>query len=188
MKKLMCGNEMDRMPDWAFKMMAFMFNVADAFKSPNRKLDSFGIKEGQTVVDWGCGTGRHLKQASELVGGNGSVFAVDIHQLAVEAAAGISKKHSLANVHPVLTDGKSVNIPSQSADVVYALDMFHMVRDTDAFLKELCRISRPGGILYLEDGHQTRALAKEKVGKSGCWEIVAETKAYMKCKPKNKTI
>jgi ubiquinone/menaquinone biosynthesis C-methylase UbiE len=188
MKKVLCGNEMDRMPDWAFRMMAFMFNITDIIKSPEKRLVSFNIQKGQTVVDWGCGTGRYLREASERVGDKGTVYAVDIHQLAIEAAAGIAKKHNLANVHPVLTDGKSVNIPSQAADVVYALDMFHMVRDSDVFLKELCRISKPGGILYLEDGHQPRTLAKEKINNSGCWEILTETKAYIRCKPKNQTI
>jgi len=184
----MCGNEMDRMPNWSFKMMAFMFNVADKFKSPNRRLDAFSIQKGQTIVDWGCGTGRYLKQASELVGDIGTVYAVDIHQLAIESATSFANKYKLQNVRPVLTDGKSVNIPPKTVDLVYALDMFHMVKDTNAFLHELCRITKPGGLLILEDGHQTRALAKQKVNNSGCWEITAETKAFMKCKPKNKTI
>jgi ubiquinone/menaquinone biosynthesis C-methylase UbiE len=188
MKKVMCGNEMDRMPNWAFKMMAFMFDVADTFKSPNRRLDAFGIQTGQTVVDWGCGTGRYLKQASELVGDGGTVYAVDIHQLAIEAAANVANRHSLKNVHPVLTDGKTVNIPSRMADLMYALDMFHMVKDTTAFLKELFRITKPDGVLILEAGHQPRSLAKEKVNNSGCWEIIAETKGYMKCQPKIQTI
>ncbi len=188
MKKVMCGNEMDRMPNWAFKMMAFMFNAADLLKSPNRRLDAFNIPKGHSVVDWGCGTGRYLKQASELVGDKGTVYAVDIHQLAIEAAAYIVNKYNLKNLHPVLTDGITVNIPPQTADLVYALDMFHMVKDTNAFLKELCRITKPDGLLILEDGHQPGALAKEKVNNSGCWEIIAETKAYMKCKPKNQTI
>ena len=91
----MCGNEMDRMPNWAFRMMAFMFNGADLLKSPNRRLDAFGIQNGQTVVDWGCGTGRYLKQASELVGDKGTVYAVDIHQLAIEAAANVAQKYNL---------------------------------------------------------------------------------------------
>jgi ubiquinone/menaquinone biosynthesis C-methylase UbiE len=185
MKKVLCGNEMDRMPNWAFKMMAFMFNIADLLKSPDRRLGVFAIQKGQTVVDWGCGTGRYLKQASELVGDGGTVYAVDIHQLAIEAAANVAKKYNLLNIHPILTDGKSVNIPSQTADFVYALDMFHMVSDTKGFLTEIFRITKPGGILYLEDGHQPRALAKEKVNNSGCWEIIAETKGYMTCKTKN---
>lgn len=185
MKKALCGNEMDRMPDWAFKIMAFMFDVADTFKSPNRRLDTFEIKKGQTVVDWGSGTGRYLKQASELVGDKGTVYAVDIHNLAIEAAVRVADKYNLKNIHPVLTDGKKVAIPHLSADLVYALDMFHMVKDTDAFLKELGRITRTEGRLILEDGHQPRALSKEKVNHSGCWEIISETNAYMICRPKN---
>jgi ubiquinone/menaquinone biosynthesis C-methylase UbiE len=184
MKKVMCGNEMDRMPNWAFKMMAFMFNIADTFKSPDKRLDAFGIQKGQTVVDWGCGTGRYLKQASELVGDKGTVYAVDIHQLAIEAAANVASKYNLKNVYPVLTE-KTINIPPQTADLVYALDMFHMVKDTNAFLKELCRITKSDGILFLEDGHQPRLLSKSKVNNSGYWEIIEETKAYMKCKPKD---
>jgi len=179
---------MDRMPNWAFKMMAFAFNIADFVKSPGRRLDAFGIRKGLTVVDWGCGTGRYLKQASELVGEKGTVYAVDIHQLAFEAAAGIAKRFNLKNIHPALTDGKTVSIPPQSADVVYALDMFHMVKDSNGFLKELCRITKVNGVLILEDGHQPRALSKNKVNSSGCWEIVSETKAYLKCKPINRSI
>jgi ubiquinone/menaquinone biosynthesis C-methylase UbiE len=59
-----------------------------------------------------------------------------------------------------------------------------MVKDTDPFLKELHRITKPGGTLYLEDGHQPRTLAKEKVLKSGCWVISRETKNFMQCTTK----
>jgi ubiquinone/menaquinone biosynthesis C-methylase UbiE len=188
MKKVMCGNEMDRMPDRAFRIMAFMFNIADAFKSPDRRLGAFNIRQGQIVVDWGCGTGRYLKQASELVGKKGTVYAVDIHRLAIEAAAHAANRYKLDNVRPVLTDGKSVAIPSRVADLVYALDMFHMVSDANAFLKELNRITKPGGALILEDGHQSRRLSKEKVSSSGFWEIISETKSYLVCQPANQTI
>jgi ubiquinone/menaquinone biosynthesis C-methylase UbiE len=187
MKKVMCGNELDRMPNWAFRIMAFMFSVGDFFRSPGKRLDPFNIQKGQTVIDYGCGTGRYLRQASELVGENGIVYAVDIHELAIKAAANIIKKYDLNNVHPLLTDGKSVSLPPDTADVVYALDMFHMVKDTGGFLKELCRIIKPNGCLFLEDGHQSRALAKEKVLNSGCWNIMTETKQTMKCQPMNKT-
>ena len=174
---------MDRMPDFAFRIMSFMFHVGDLFKSPDHRLDAFDIRQGQTVVDWGCGTGRHLRQASVLVGEGGTVYAVDIHQLAVEAAVNVAGKFNLRNIHPVLTDGKSVAIPSQSADVVYALDMFHMVSDPNGFLAELCRITKPEGILFLEDGHQPRELAMQKIRSSGCWEIILETTGHLKCRP-----
>jgi ubiquinone/menaquinone biosynthesis C-methylase UbiE len=182
MKKAMFGNDMDRMPDWAFKTMAFMFRVTDLFISPAGKLDPFNIQKGQTVVDYGSGTGRYLEQAAKLVGQTGIVYAVDIQPLAVESAKNLAVKRSLPNIRPILTDGKSVNIPVGSVDVIYALDMFHMVSDHQGILGELHRIARPGGLLFLEDGHQPREKSKEKVLLSGQWEIVEETKGFLKCR------
>jgi ubiquinone/menaquinone biosynthesis C-methylase UbiE len=185
MKKVFCGNEMDRMPDWAFRSMAFMFNVADLFKSPHKRLEPFNIQKGQTVIDYGSGTGRYLPGASVLVGEKGLVYAVDIHELAIKSAFQQIKKHNLKNVKPIRTDGKTVNIPSHTADIIYALDMFHMVKDTETFLRELSRLIKPDGTLYLEDGHQPRALTREKILKSGCWDIAEERKSFIRCKPKN---
>ena len=184
MKKVFCGNEMDKMPGWAFRIMAFMFNVADLVISRNKKLNPFDLQKGQIVVDYGSGTGRYIPQASELVGNEGLVYAVDIHELAVKSAFRTIKKHNLKNIRPILTDGKTVDIPSQTADIIYALDMFHMVKNTKPFLEELNRIVKPGGILFLEDGHQPRSLTKEKVLNSLCWVILKETKTFIKCSPK----
>ena len=183
MKKVFCGNEMDRMPDWAFRIMAFMFNIVDLIKSPDSRLEPFKISEGQTIVDWGCGTGRYLRSASELVGKNGMVYAVDIHPLAVESAKRRIRNHRLNNVTALLTDGKTVDIPSHTANVIYCLDMFHMVSDPDALLQLLFSIARPDGLLILEDGHQPREKSKQKVTGSGCWDIIAENKSFMTCKP-----
>jgi ubiquinone/menaquinone biosynthesis C-methylase UbiE len=184
MKKVFCGNEMDRMPGWAFKSMAFMFNVADIFKSPDKKLEPFNIQKGQIVIDYGSGTGRYLPAASVLVGEEGLVYAVDIHELAVKSALQQIEKHHLKNVMPIQTDGKTVNIPSHTADMIYALDMFHMVKDTNSFLQELKRLLKPDGILFLEDGHQPRTLTRDKIVKSGCWDIAEEKKSFVRCQPK----
>ena len=187
MNKVFCGNEMDKMPGWAFRIMAFMFNVTDLFKPTDKKLLPFNIRKGSTVVDYGCGTGRYLKQASELVGDSGLVYAVDIHELAIESAFRIIKRHGLKNVKPEKTDGNTTHIPSGIADLIYALDMFHMVRNTFIFLQELKRISKRDGILIIEDGHQPRALAKEKIMKSELWEIVEENDSFITCRPKSQT-
>jgi ubiquinone/menaquinone biosynthesis C-methylase UbiE len=184
MKKVFCGNEMDKMPDWAFRIMAFMFNVADLVKSRDKKLDPFNIQKDQVVMDYGSGTGRYIPLASEKVGETGLVYAIDIHELAVKSAFRTIKKHNLKNVRPVLTDGKTVNIPSQTADIIYALDMFHMVKNTQPFLQELNRIIKPNGTLFLEDGHQPRSSTREKVLNSGCWVILEETRNFIKCSPK----
>ena len=184
MSKIFCGNEMDKMPGWSFRIMAFLFNVKDLFKPAGKKLEQFNIRKGTTVVDYGSGTGRYLKKASELVGNTGMVYAVDIHELAVESAFRQIRKHDLRNIKPVKTDGNTTDIPSHCTDLIYALDMFHMVRNTFVFLKELNRISKVDGALIIEDGHQPRSLSKEKLLKSDFWEIVEENKSFIKCSPK----
>ena len=89
---------MDRMPDVAFRMMAAIFKVRDKFFTVDNLLDQFEIYKGQTVVDYGCGPGSYIKKASQLVGDNGQVMAVDIHELAIKSVEKRISKENLFNV------------------------------------------------------------------------------------------
>jgi ubiquinone/menaquinone biosynthesis C-methylase UbiE len=183
MKKIRYGNEIDKMPNIAFRIMTLIFKMRNAFKPMSRCLDKFGIKKGSIVIDYGCGPGMHIKRASELVGNEGLLYAVDIQELAIKSVKKLIRKYKLSNVETLQTDGNKVEISDNTADLIYALDMFHMVKDPKSFLLELNRIGKPDCILILEDGHQSRKKSKQKVGKSGCWEIEKEHKKYMVCKP-----
>ena len=182
-KKILFGNEIEKMPDFAFRMMKIFFVIYYFFKPAGKYLGTFGIKPGNIVVDYGCGTGACIKDASSLVGEKGFVYAVDIHEMAITSVEKLIRKHNLTNVNTVLTDGSRSAIPDATADLVYALDMFHMVKDTDSFLKELNRITRKDGVLIIEDGHQPRAASKENILKSGSWIIIGEEKRFLKCTP-----
>ena len=52
----------------------------------------------------------------------------------------------------VQTDGYEVEISDNTADLIYALDMFHKVKDSKSFLMELNRIGKRDCTLILEDG------------------------------------
>jgi ubiquinone/menaquinone biosynthesis C-methylase UbiE len=183
MKVGIFGNNMDRIPDIAFKLMSWMFIIRDRFMSPWSILDEFAIERGQTVVDYGCGPGSYLKRVSELVGPEGRVLAVDIHDLAIKAVKRRIDKEQLSNVIAVRADGGNSALPDETADVVYALDMFHMVREPEVFLRELNRLCKDKGLLYIDNGHQSRETARSKIRSSGAWEIVEETRRYLKCSP-----
>lgn len=183
MKNKLFGNEVDRMPDIVFRFMKLLFIVYYFFKPASKYLQKFGIKPGNTVIDYGCGTGACIRAASFMVGKDGTVYAVDIHEMAISCVEKLIRKHNLTNVKTVLTDGYKSVIADETADLIYALDMFHMVKDTDSFLKEINRITRKNGILIIEDGHQPRALSKEKILRSGYWEINGEEKRFLRCIP-----
>jgi ubiquinone/menaquinone biosynthesis C-methylase UbiE len=183
MKKILFGNEVDKMPNFAFKIMDLMFKVYYFFISVDKYINEFGIKKGNTVVDYGCGPGQYIKRASELAGDSGLVYAVDIHELAILSVEKLIKKYSLNNVTAIQTDGLTVGIADNVVDLLYALDMFHMVKDPNSFLKEINRIIKKDCILIIEDGHQSRELSKEKIIQSGWWEIIEENSKYLKCIP-----
>jgi ubiquinone/menaquinone biosynthesis C-methylase UbiE len=184
MRWTISGREMDRMPRFAFRVMKLFFDIRDSFVTVSSLLDEFGIQPGQTVVDYGCGPGSYVKHASQLVGPKGQVFALDIHELAVDAVRKRAAREGLENLTAVLTKQNNTSpLDDETADVVYALDMFHMVSDPTGFLRELNRISKKSGFLYIDNGHQNRGEARSKIVASGLWEMVEEKRRYMKCRP-----
>ena len=177
------GRGMERIPNIAFRAMSLIFAIRDRCMTPCSLLSQFGIEKGQTVVDYGCGTGSYLRRASELVGTDGRVLAVDIHELAIKAVLRRLDKERLTNVTALLAGANQCSLPDETADVIYALDMFHMIRYPEAFLKELNRICKEKGALYIDNGHQSREEAQAKVRSSGVWDIREENHGYMKCSP-----
>ncbi|HCU20070.1 MAG TPA: methyltransferase type 11, partial [Bacteroidales bacterium] len=120
-KNRLYGNEIDRMPDFTFRMMKIFFVIYYFFKPAGKYLQKFGIKPGYTVVDYGTGTGAFIKDASIMVGSSGTVYAVDIHEIAIESVQSIISKYDLPNVIPVLTDGNKSAVDDEAADLVFAL-------------------------------------------------------------------
>ncbi len=181
---LVFGNSIDRMPSIAFRGMSLVFKVRDLFISTEKLLSNFSIKPGNTVVDYGCGPGSYLVTAAKMVGETGQAIGADVHELAVQSVTKRANKENLKNMSAVLVENdKAEQLDDGIADVVYALDMFHMVSDPKSMLKEVHRICKPEGKLYIDDGHQPRETTKQKIEQSGFWQIAEETKRYLVCSP-----
>ena len=184
--KKMSGYEVEHMPNIPFRLMSFVLAIRDIVFPVGKRFDQFGIDKGFIVVDFGCGPGSYVEQASKLVGDGGKVYAVDVHPLAIKAITEKAKKKGLENVVPVLSTGYPVDIDSHSVDVIYALDMFHHIKDARGFLKELHRLLKPSGTLFIESGHQRLDNAKQKIVKSDCWVIIKEERNMFMCTPKER--
>lgn len=176
--------ESERMSDIAFRLMSIAFNAVD-FLHPyiDKRVTTFGIRQGMTVVDYGCGPGRYTIHFSRLVGETGKVYAVDIHELAIEAVKRKIARYQLQNVVPILASGYHSTIPDHMADVVCALDMFFAIQRPTEFLEELNRITRQDGVLIIDDGHQPRERTRKNILESGYWVIWEETRDHLKCRP-----
>lgn len=182
----MHGKGREYIPNSIFRMMTFAMKTIDVFAHySNKHFNTLDLQKNQIVVDYGCGPARYIKNASQAVGKNGKVYAVDIHPMAIQHVEKIISKHGLENVESILAEGYSCPLPDKTADVVYALDMFHMVENTGELLRELSRIVKPDGKVIIEDGHQPRKETLEKINKADVFSIIDENKYHVVCSPKD---
>lgn len=173
----------ESLSDQSFKLMQLIMRIMEwVHPYAEKRVSSFGIREGMTIIDYGCGPGRYTVPMAQIVGEQGKVIAVDLVKIAGEEVENRAQKYGLHNVQFKLAQGYDSKVDTGIADMVVALDMFFMVESPTEFLTELSRISKKDGILVIDDGHQSRAKTKKKLAVSGIWAIVEESKDHLKCK------
>ncbi len=154
------------MPNIVFRGMSLILRLRERFRHPKKRLIGAGLEPGQVVLDVGCGIGSFTIPAAQIVGKEASVYALDIHPLAIQAVDKRAAKERLSNVKTILSD-KGTGLPDESVDVVLLYDTWHLVRDKLALLKELHRVLKPTGFLSADYEHMTQDgfLETMRVGK-----------------------
>ncbi|MFF4029919.1 class I SAM-dependent methyltransferase [Streptomyces sviceus] len=105
-----------------------------------------GLREGDRVLDAGCGTGRALPPLRTAVGPSGVVLGADLTPAMLHAAvrAGRDRDGRL-----LLADVGALPLRSRSLDAVFGAGLIsHLPRPAEN-LRELARVVRPGGVLAL---------------------------------------
>jgi len=114
------------------------------------------IPQHGVVIDVGCGTGRALPVLRQAVGRYGTVIAVD---LTPEMLRQARLKGRAAHATLILADARHLPFAGASADAVFAAGLIMHLPDTEAGLRQLARITRPGGLLILFHPSGRAALA-----------------------------
>ncbi|WP_405933006.1 class I SAM-dependent methyltransferase [Streptomyces sp. NBC_00827] len=105
-----------------------------------------GLREGDRVLDAGCGTGRALPPLRAAVGPSGVVLGADLTPAMLEAAvrAGRDREGQL-----LLADVAALPLRAQSLDAVFGAGLIAHLPNPAENLRELARVVRPGGTLAL---------------------------------------
>jgi SAM-dependent methyltransferase len=101
--------------------------------------DLAGVRDGQTVLDVGCGPGALTAELVERVGAAG-VSAVDPSETFVEAAR---ERHPEVNVQRAFAE--ELPYADRTFDAALAQLVVHFMRDPVAGLTEMARVTRAGG-------------------------------------------
>lgn len=105
-----------------------------------------GLREGDRVLDAGCGTGRALAPLRAAVGPSGVVLGADLTPAMLQAAvtAGRDREGRL-----LLADVTALPLRTESLDAVFGAGLISHLPDPAENLRELARVVRPGGTLAL---------------------------------------
>jgi ubiquinone/menaquinone biosynthesis C-methylase UbiE len=157
--------------DFAFRLMTLMYKLRDLLQNPRKSLEKAQLRKGMSVVDYGCGPGSFTIPAAELVGQEGKVFAVDIYPLAISTVKQKASRKGLQNVETILVKGYDTGIEASSIDRVLLIDTIHLIEDTDALFREIHRVLKPDGLLFMEKGHMAMPEQKTILEKTGLFKI-----------------
>lgn len=115
------------------------------------------VQEGQTFLDYGCGTGDFTLPAARKVSQTGKVYALDYFPRQLEIVADRSARKGLTNIETIRSEGRT-GLPDESVDVIWMCDVLHEIKERRAVLEELHRVLKSNGILVIHDGMEERTL------------------------------
>jgi ubiquinone/menaquinone biosynthesis C-methylase UbiE len=105
-----------------------------------------GLKEGDVVLDAGCGLGFDAIRMAAMVGRTGQVVGVDLSERFI-AIAGAKAKSTGLPVSFRTGDLRNLPFPDASFDAVRIQTTLQLIDNPGQVLDELIRVLRPGGRL-----------------------------------------
>jgi SAM-dependent methyltransferase len=167
--------QVDAQPDPA--QMGASLEARGQAPSHRRLLQRFlafaGVRPGAVVLEVGCGTGVVLRQLAARVGPRGRVVGLDPSRAFLAAAARIRREHPAGRrIGLKHGDGAHLPFPDGKFDATLAVTVLLHVADPLAVVKEMARVTRPGGVVAIQDQdfgtvaltHPERALTERILG------------------------
>ena len=107
------------------------------------------VDKQATFLDIGCGTGWAIGQTARLTGNRGSFYGVDLSSKMIEKARSNFKGHD--NIHFIQANAEAIPLDNELFDLIICTHSFHHYLNPDKALKEMFRLLKTGGKVYILD-------------------------------------
>jgi len=141
-------------------------------------LKELGIRNGEVVLDYGCGSGHYALPAAKVIGTSGTVIGIDQDKSALSEMMRLAISEGLENVVPILTQPGSVVIPLRMASVntVLLYDVLHYFSPEDRidFFHQARRVLVENGLFSLFPKHHKSDWAMWHLAEMDLDDIIRE--------------
>lgn len=117
------------------------------FINPALVVAQTGLMQSQVVADLGCGNGFYVLPAAQMVGREGTVYAVDVMESKLGATISIANQFGYKNVRVMRADLTKplLDIPEGKCDLVIVGNILHEISQKEELFKSIYRILKTGG-------------------------------------------
>jgi ubiquinone/menaquinone biosynthesis C-methylase UbiE len=120
------------------------------------------MKPGDIVLDLGSGAGFDCFLAAKKVGEKGKVIGVDMTKEMISKARKNAEEYGFKNVEFKLGEIENLPIEDDSIDIVISNCVINLSPDKEKVFKEVYRVLKKGGKMYLSDIVLLGNLTKEQ--------------------------
>lgn len=128
--------------------------VTGRFVDPSIVASHFHLREGDTVADFGAGSGYFMEVLANLVGKEGKVYACEIQKELSIKLGELARTKGLTQVHPLWSDAEELGgskIADGVLDAAIVVNTFFQFEEKNTALQEISRTLRSGGKLFIID-------------------------------------
>lgn len=108
-------------------------------------------RQGETVLDLGCGKGIDCFLAAKRAGGTGKVFGIDQSEAMIKKAKEIAEKNGFNTCEFIPAEIENVPLQDKSVDLVISNCVINLSQDKNKVYKEIYRLLRIGGRTAVSD-------------------------------------
>ena len=135
-------------------------------------LKNIGVKEGQILLDFGCGPGNYTIPAAEIVGESSSVYAVEKDRDKLDKLKRKSQELYLDNIKFVNSNGGiKLNIDDEFFNIILLYDIFSYFGLSNSrlidLLREMYRLLKQNGFMSVYPKHVNTEKLIKRITQSG---------------------
>ncbi|MEG6568637.1 methyltransferase domain-containing protein [Thermoanaerobacterium thermosaccharolyticum] len=127
------------------------------------------LKEGENVLDLGCGRGNDILNAAKTIGEKGIAVGLDLTKRMIEKAEKNREKLNIKNVEFIVGDVENIPLQDGKFDVVISDCVINHAKDKEKVYREIYRVLKDGGRFVISDVVSIDRLPEEIVNDPDAW-------------------